>query len=96
MTARDVMIAALLASGLQGEYGSLPTNEDADRILSAFRLRGFVVVPVEPTEKMVHDGALQIEMGNILSGSPFPPSKERAQAVYRAMIAAAQEPDNAE
>ena len=83
MSARDVMLAILLESGLQGEYGSLPTQGDADRILSAFRRRGFVVAPVEWPGDL--DGARQSLRVTRL---------QWAQMV--SLLAAAQEPDTDE
>lgn len=75
---RDVII---------GVYGKLPVwmlEQGADLILESLRAAGYAVVPVEPTDKMVHAGyAAWQEVG------------VGEENVYRAMIAAAQEQTDA-
>lgn len=62
------------------ERGRTDSEEVADAILSALRSAGWAVVPVEPTEGMVADGALQALT-----------TERHAQRVWEVMLKAAQE-----
>jgi len=55
---------------------------------------GFVVVPKEPTEDMLARGAAEC-LDRLYSNVPIYDEGDLARDVYRAMIAASQEPSNA-
>jgi poly-gamma-glutamate capsule biosynthesis protein CapA/YwtB (metallophosphatase superfamily) len=55
------------------------------------KAEGFVVVPEEPTEAMLKDGSMQIAM----NAQRVMFAERKAWYVYRAMIAATQEPNDA-
>lgn len=78
MSARDEIMRALHSRdghALKHTHGEL-----SDAILSALRSAGWAVVPVEPTEGMVADGALQALT-----------TERHAQRVWEVMLKAAQE-----
>ena len=88
MSVRIAMIEALrTAHGFDPEYDD---GVDADTVLSVLHAAGFAVVPVEPTEAMIHAGGCAMEVGIRMEG-PKPGSKLRAGTVYRAMIATVKE-----
>jgi hypothetical protein len=49
---------------------------------------GFVMVPVEATEKMIHQGGSSFDHPSLYMGGPSHTGRRKADAIYRAMIAA--------
>lgn len=90
MSARDQAIKAAMNAALLGLDGAIITVGMMRDFHTSLRAAGFVVVPVEPTNKQAADGC------RFDSGDMFSDLRHRAfKAAYRAMIAAAQEPNNA-
>ena len=74
---------AAIINAVGDTYSEMPIREvmrGSDAILSALRSAGFAVVPVEPTEEMLADGALQALT-----------TERHAQRVWEVMLKAAQE-----
>ncbi len=79
-----------IAYGVLDELVAMPAP---DRLTLARELAGpgYAVVPVEPTDEMVHSGACALEVGVRMEG-PMNSSKYKAAKAYDMMLTAAQEP----
>lgn len=82
-TAREVIAAAGRRGDRFRHYVGWPT---ADEILAALDAAGFVIVPKEPTEKMLSaPNAAEVIVG---PNPGYPIDPDEAKDIYRAMIAA--------
>jgi len=73
----------------ENEYQRTHYMNEAQAALAAIEAAGFMVVPVEPTEAMVHQGGSAFDHPSLYMGGPSHTGKRKADAIYRAMIAAA-------
>lgn len=64
----------------------------ADAFLTSLKDQGLVIVPVEPTEGMVHDGGCSYIFPSVYMGGPPEGAKRNARQIYAAMLAAATQP----
>jgi hypothetical protein len=64
-------------------------EEEARAALSALEGDGMVVVPVEPTEEMMHSGARAHDHPSVYMGGPSHAGRKMAERIWSAMLTAA-------
>lgn len=67
-------------------------KEQAAHILAALSAEGMVVVPVEPSEAMLHAGSASYDHPSVYMGGPSEGGKRLSARIYRAMLKAAASP----
>jgi len=86
MSADDAIVTACWTA--LKDYGSYV---DPDAFRAALSAAGWVVVPVEPTPRMVDRGLVRADIDWRAASEDEALSDDEARRIYRAMIAAAQE-----
>ena len=91
MSARDVIACFLDHPSVFMGGPSERNQKKADAILAALSAAGWLVVPVEPTQRMVNRGLERADIDWRAASEDEALCDAEVDRIYRAMIAAAQE-----